>query len=130
MAPTIFIVLALLSIAESTVGKGGGLKLELIQRRLSPGNVSPMAAKSQIWPETSEFIVKIAVGTPPDGGACNPRHWQRFILGSVSSMCKMLPANESDLRPFEIVNLSNPFLQVAAVPFEGVRCGVLRHRHV
>ncbi|KAG6601726.1 Aspartic proteinase CDR1, partial [Cucurbita argyrosperma subsp. sororia] len=65
MAPTIFIVLALLSIAESTVGKGGGLKLELIQRRLSPGNVSPMAAKSQIWPETSEFIVKIAVGTPP-----------------------------------------------------------------
>ncbi|XP_022976395.1 aspartic proteinase CDR1-like [Cucurbita maxima] len=65
MAPTIFLLLTLLSIAESTAGKGGGLMLEHICRRLSPGNVSPMAAKSQIWPETSEFIVKIAVGTPP-----------------------------------------------------------------
>ncbi|XP_022976385.1 aspartic proteinase CDR1-like [Cucurbita maxima] len=65
MAPTIFLLLTLLSIAESTAGKGGGFKLELIRRRLSPGNVLPMAAKSQIWPETSEFIVKIAVGTPP-----------------------------------------------------------------
>ncbi|XP_022932203.1 aspartic proteinase CDR1-like [Cucurbita moschata] len=64
MAPTIFLLLALLSIAESTADKGSGLKLELIRRRVSPGNVSPMVAKSQIWPETSEFIVKIAVGTP------------------------------------------------------------------
>ncbi|XP_022984181.1 aspartic proteinase CDR1-like [Cucurbita maxima] len=65
MTPTIFLLLTLLSIAESTAGKGGGLKLELIRRRLSPGNVSPMTAKSQILPETSEFIVKIVVGTPP-----------------------------------------------------------------
>ena len=64
MAPTIFLLLALLSIAESTIDKNGGLKLELIRRCVSPDNVSPMAAKSRIWPETSEFIVKIAVGTP------------------------------------------------------------------
>ncbi|KAG6601727.1 putative aspartic protease, partial [Cucurbita argyrosperma subsp. sororia] len=130
MAPTIFIVLALLSIAESTVGKGGGLKLELIQRRLSPGNVSPMAAKSQIWPETSEFIVKIAVGTPPTEVHAILDTGSDLFWAQCRPCAKCYPANESDLRPFEIVNLSNPFLQVAAVPFEGVRCGVLRHRHV
>ncbi|KAG6573507.1 Aspartic proteinase CDR1, partial [Cucurbita argyrosperma subsp. sororia] len=65
MAPSIFLLLALLSIVKSTAEKGGGLKLELIRRRLSPGNVSPMAAQSQIWPEASQFIIKIAVGTPP-----------------------------------------------------------------
>ncbi|KAG6601720.1 hypothetical protein SDJN03_06953, partial [Cucurbita argyrosperma subsp. sororia] len=96
----------------------------LTQQRFTDGSqITNLAGNQRIYSENR-------LRNAADGGACNPRHWQRFILGLVSSMCEMLPANESDLRPFEIVNLSNPFLQVAAVPFEGVRCGVLRHRHV